>query len=76
MKVRSGGAEEEAPGRKKLSQVRPDPKVAASLGLNLAAYAPRAKAAPAAAAPDLMGGLDSPPKVTPALPSIESCLMA
>ena len=65
IKERAGGFEEEALGRRKLSHVRPDPKVAASLGLNLAAYAPKARAAPPAATPDLMGGLESPPQVTP-----------
>jgi len=69
IRERIGGDDEElaaSSSRKKLSDVRPDPKVAASLGLKVAAFAPRAKPAhvAASAAPDLMGGLDSPPRVS------------
>ena len=57
-----------APSRKKLSDVRPDPKVAASLGLKVTDFAPKPAAKPKAAVsggePDLMGGLESPPKVS------------
>ncbi|PSC70401.1 Clathrin interactor EPSIN 3 isoform A [Micractinium conductrix] len=82
MKLEGDGAEAAGTSKKKLTDVRVDPKIAASLGLKLPAPAPpRAAAAPAAAAPaaaaaaagpageiDLLGGLDEPaaPAAAPA----------
>jgi hypothetical protein len=82
-KLQGGGerAHEEAPAKKKLTDVRVNPKIAASLGLKLAAPTPKPRAPGAMPEVDLLAGLDdddepapapaaaSPPPATTAPPS-------